>query len=75
MLDIKTTTRFYCEEDKEVTTYTPFLSGNNQPCFSGELSFACFEVYTEDKREVHEQAKKKAIDNARLIIKEIYLTY
>jgi hypothetical protein len=54
---------------KSVTRYTPTLTGKCTA--TGSLTFACWEIWTNDSPEIHEQAKNKAIDNVKQVLASI----
>jgi hypothetical protein len=52
-----------------ITRYTPVLKG---VCTAtGLLTFACWEVWTDEPIEAHTQAKHNAIDNVKQILSSI----
>ena len=58
-------------EYSQYTRYTPTLTGEKNPCFSGIITFASWEVWDSEDNSVHDSAQQKALDCARIVIRNL----
>jgi hypothetical protein len=55
-------------DDREVTCYQAVLNGDNDPCVTGRVQFARWEVWSDDPQEDHDKAKAATLANARNVL-------
>jgi hypothetical protein len=54
------------ESGRTIVRYIPRLG--TSPCFSGAITFACFDVFKDDPPSAHLLAKDRSIDNAARVL-------
>ena len=72
MITIESIERENDEDGRMITRYIPSLSGiKGFPCFTGKLTFAVWEVWTDASISEHETAILNATNNARDVLRQI----
>ena len=76
MLQVNKTEYEYTGPDgfnRQVTRYQAELSGNDNCTFTGCLTFAFWEVWTNEGTDKHEAAKANTLDNAKTVLNSLNL--
>jgi hypothetical protein len=55
-------------DGREVTCYQAVLNGDNDPCVTGRVEFAHFEVWSDDPQQDHDKARAATLSNARTVL-------